>query len=98
MRIVNDDIREGDIVTVQATGRKRRKVVSAHGNFVMVERNWKDSFNKHMGPAKIWTKQITNNFTGDERCEAEELRFELRQQFLDDLPRLKEFINELVAA
>ena len=98
MRIENDDIRAGDIVTVKATGRKRRKVISTHGNFVMVERNWSYTFKPNPGPAKIWTKQITNNFTGDERCEAEELRFELRQQFLDDLPKLKAFINELVAA
>ena len=39
-----------------------------------------------------------NNFTGDERCEAEELRFAMREQFLEELPRLKELLNEMVAA
>lgn len=85
-----EDQRVGDVITVRATGNKRRKIVEIHDKYVMVERNWTYTLGHGNHPAKIWFKSITSNPKAD-------VRWEQRMDFEDNLDEFNSLLTKMAA-
>jgi len=94
MNSLIEELRVGDIVTVNITGNRKRKVVSIHDKYAMVERQY--FYQQQSGPAKVWLKSITRNYSADERYEKECEWEDAVTEFWDSIEEFRELIKLMV--